>query len=213
MCGVTNTDFVIGDVRRLGSLVGLSDSYDVVICLECIEHILDDLKLVRDMAAKIKPGGRLLLTTPNYFYVPISPGDRGPFRAEETGWHVRRGYTAAMLTELCQLSGLTCSEITYCSGFVSQKVTAVWRQAGRLPGGAAVRWALTLPLRLVAAGFPDHVFGKAIGWPFFSICLEAYKPRFGEPRLWKDSDSGTRLFGEVRRGWESRLERIDGRED
>jgi SAM-dependent methyltransferase len=178
ICNVSGADFVIGDVRRLDVMEGLQPSYDVVICLECIEHILDDRKLFRDMAHKLKPGGRLLVTTPNYYYIPISRGDRGPFLKEETGWHVRRGYTPEMLTELCRQSGLICGEISYCGGIVSQKATGLWRLAEWLPGGAAVRWLATLPLRVLPFVLADGPVTRALGLPFFSICLEAYKPRF-----------------------------------
>ena len=126
--------FVTGDARRLDVIPDLEAGYDVVICLECVEHILDDRKLFCDLAEKIKPGGRLLLTTPNYYYVPITKEDRGPFLTEETGWHVRRGYTPEMLAELCGRSKLVCGEISYCSGVVSQRwpcvasrLSAVWR--------------------------------------------------------------------------------------
>ena len=67
------------------------EQFDVAICTENIEHILNDFKLVRDIADCLKPGGRLLLTTPNYNYRAITSNDNGPFCATETGGHVRRG--------------------------------------------------------------------------------------------------------------------------
>jgi 2-polyprenyl-3-methyl-5-hydroxy-6-metoxy-1,4-benzoquinol methylase len=173
--------FVIGDVRKLDVIDGVRGPYDVVICLECIEHILDDLRLFREMADRLNPGGRLLLTTPNYYYQPISHSDRGPFSKVEDGWHVRRGYTPAMLEELCRQAGLVSGEITDCSGFVSQKVTSVWRSLGRVLRSPGIHWVVTLPLRGLPILLVDDLLTHAIGWPFFSICLEAYKPRFAPP--------------------------------
>lgn len=178
MCNAADAGFVTGDARKLDSIAGLQDNYDVIICLECVEHIIDDGKLFCDMATRLKPGGRLLLTTPNYYYHPISASDRGPFLTEETGWHVRRGYTAPMLRELCARSGLICQEVTFCGGYLSQKITKLWRAAASLPGGSGIRWGLTLPLRAVPVLLPDTCFTRLLNWPFFSICLEAYKPRF-----------------------------------
>jgi 2-polyprenyl-3-methyl-5-hydroxy-6-metoxy-1,4-benzoquinol methylase len=178
ICGVSSSDFVIGDVRRLDSIDALAPAYDVVICLECVEHILDDRKLFRDMAARLKPGGRLLLTTPNYFYLPISKYELGPWQKTEEAWHVRRGYSPDMLRELCHTAGLTCSEVSYCSGIVSQKVTWFWRATRSLPGGAGVHWLLTFPFRLLAAIVPDEWITRAMGLPLYSIGLEASKPRF-----------------------------------
>lgn len=177
-CGAETASFVIGDVRNLDSMPDLDRDYDVAICLECTEHILNDKKLFQDMAARLKPGGRLLLTTPNYYYVPLDKLDRGPFMTEETGWHVRRGYTAAMLAELCRHSGFDDFDVSYCSGFLSQSVTSIWRMLSRLPGGTALAWIVTLPLRLFPALLPDRWLTRLLGWPFYSICLEAHKPRF-----------------------------------
>lgn len=180
LCRAPSARFVVGDVRRLDALTELDASYDVVICLECVEHILDDLKLFRDMADRIKPGGRLLLTTPNLYYHPINRDDRGPFLPEETGGHVRRGYSPAMLEELCREAGLVIAEVSYCSGLVSQKMTGLWRWATFLPIGSALRWLLTLPLRAMPYLLADGLLTRATGWPWLSICLEAYKPRFGQ---------------------------------
>ena len=178
LCGETKAVFVIGDVRQLDAIPSLRSDYDVAVCLECIEHILDDRKLIRDIANRLKPGGRLLLTTPNYFFHPITKADAGPFQTEEKGWHVRRGYTRAMFEELCRDAGLVVEEVSFCSGFFSQKVTQLWRYAGHLPGGAAVRWAITLPMRMLPLVLPDTWLSQLLGWPFFSIGLHAYKPRF-----------------------------------
>ncbi|TWU25796.1 class I SAM-dependent methyltransferase [Bythopirellula polymerisocia] len=178
LCHAEKSSFVIGDVRELGELQNLKDNYDCVICLECVEHILNDLKLFRDLADRIKPGGRLLLSTPHYYYLPMSDEDLGPFLTEETGWHVRRGYTSAMLLELCETAGLHHGEISYCSGFISQMVTRFWRTCNRLPGGTALGFVLTLPLRLLPLILPDRWITQVLRWPFYSICLEAYKPRF-----------------------------------
>jgi 2-polyprenyl-3-methyl-5-hydroxy-6-metoxy-1,4-benzoquinol methylase len=199
LCGVSGASFVTGDVRRLDVIPGLESGYDVVICLECIEHILDDRKLFRDIAEKIKPGGRLLLTTPNYYYVPITREDRGPFLTEETSAHVRRGYTPEMLAELCGLAKLVCGEISYCSGVLSQKATGSWRVVRRLFRGTAVPWLLTFPLRLLPVVLPDTLLTKALNWPFFSICLEAYKPRFSPdpPERYLDFRGGCTIPAEV----------------
>jgi SAM-dependent methyltransferase len=179
MCRAEQARFVVGDARVLDAVEGLDIGYDVVICLECVEHILDDRKLFCDVAARTKPGGRLLLTTPYYYNHAIEKADQGPFSTAETGWHVRRGYTPAMLRELCGQSGFTSCELTYCGGFLSQLATKIWRAAQRLPGGVGVTWLLTLPLRLIPAVLPDRLLTRCLGWPFSSICLEAYKPRFG----------------------------------
>jgi ubiquinone biosynthesis O-methyltransferase len=41
-------------------------SFDVVVCCECLEHLPDPLKALREMARVLRPGGTLVLTTENY---------------------------------------------------------------------------------------------------------------------------------------------------
>jgi SAM-dependent methyltransferase len=175
MCRASNARFRVCDVRHLDKESDLIGQFDVIVCLETIEHILDDRKLMHDMEHCLRPGGRLLLTTPYYFYRAITRSDNGPFPTVETGWHVRRGYTTAMLTELCQIAGLTVQEISYCSGFVSQKITWLMRTISKF--SLRFGWLSVLPLRVLPLML-DRMITVLTRWPYFSICLEAYKPRF-----------------------------------
>jgi ubiquinone/menaquinone biosynthesis C-methylase UbiE len=54
---------VQGDVQRLPFA---DNSFDRVIDCETIEHVPDDQSALREMFRVAKPGGGLLLTTPNY---------------------------------------------------------------------------------------------------------------------------------------------------
>ena len=176
LCGIENVEFPILDVRDLDRCENLKGKFDFILCFENIEHILDDSKLMRDMALCLKPGGRLLLTTPNYYFRAITAGgENGPYLSEETGGHVRRGYSEAMLRELCRNANLEAEEISSCSGFLSQKVTALWRVIGKSSVG--VQFVLTLPLRVLPP-ILDPLISKLTNWPNYSICLVAYKPRW-----------------------------------
>ena len=173
ICKVSEISFPILDVRKLDQRVDLLGQFEFAICCENIEHIIDDHKLMKDIAALLKPGGRLLLTAPFYFYRAITPKENGPFLNIEDGRHVRRGYTSAMLTELCDDAGLMVEEFGSCSGFFAQKITALMR----ILKPRIFSWGVVLPLRLL-----PPVLDKAIaywcGWPDYSISLVAYKPRF-----------------------------------
>jgi 2-polyprenyl-3-methyl-5-hydroxy-6-metoxy-1,4-benzoquinol methylase len=173
MCGDKTSSFEVLDVRRLDSRPDFRGVFDVILCTEVIEHIADDGKLIRDMAACLKPGGRLLLTTPYEHYRAITASDEGPFIMDrEDGWHVRRGYTEARLQELCQAAGLSVDAFSYCSGILSQKITFLLRtlsRVHRLVGLAAI-----LPLRILPPLF-DPWLTKSLGWPCYSICLEAHR--------------------------------------
>ena len=103
---IDNANFPICDVRKLDQQKDLINKFDFVINFENIEHILDDKKLMIDLANCLKPGGRLLLTTPYFHYLAMTKEDNGPFNKVEDGAHVIRGYSKQMLMELCEKAGL-----------------------------------------------------------------------------------------------------------
>lgn len=177
LCDADTAKFEQCDVRFLARREDFHGRFDYAICCENIEHILDDRALVRAMAACLKPGGRLLLTSPNRYYRATTAGELGPFSPVEDGSHVRRGYSRASLVDTLRGSGLVVEEFDSCSGFFSQKTTALLRQfRGR---SYLVGWALTLPLRPFIP-LLDALARKISRYPDFSICLEAYKPRDSE---------------------------------
>jgi SAM-dependent methyltransferase len=171
MCGATGATFDILDVRDLDTREDFAGLFDVVMCTECIEHIRDDGKLMRDLAVCLKPGGRLLLTTPYEHYRAITRSDEGPFLIDRTdGWHVRRGYTEVRLKKLCDSAGLSVERFSYCSGILSQKITFVLRALSKVH--PLLGWAAILPLRPLPPLF-DAWITKLVRWPCYSICLEA----------------------------------------
>lgn len=174
ICNAKNAKFEVLDVRNLNSSEELFGQYDVAICFENIEHVLNDSKLLVDIAKCLKPGGRLLLTTPYYLYRPITSGDKGPFSKFEDGGHVRRGYSRTMLNELCISANLIPENISYCSGFISQKITFIQRKLSLIH--PLLGFCAILPLRILPPLF-DGLITRLLGWPYFSICLEAYKPK------------------------------------
>lgn len=172
MCKAPLARFEVQDVRVLDQRHDLRDQFDVVICCENIEHILNDRKLMVDMSGCLKANGILLLTTPNLNYVPITKGDLGPFSKVEDGGHVRKGYSSQDLNDLCVSAGLNVARIGFCSGFMSQKITALLRIAGRIH--PLIGWGLVLPLRVLPLIF-DPWIARMTNWPGFSITLVATK--------------------------------------
>jgi len=173
-CSLKNCTFDVFDARNLSDYC--YSEFDVIINTENIEHIINDINLFKDIYSKLRNGGYLLLTTPNFFYNAITINDNGPFNLIEDGRHVRRGYTKTMLEELCEKSGFKVQEITTCSGFLSQKLTYVLRSLERLIG-LKMSWLISLPLRIFPIIF-DPLIKKITNYEDFSICLVAYKPRF-----------------------------------
>jgi SAM-dependent methyltransferase len=172
ICRAANACFETLDLRFLDQRSDLHNGFDIAICLEVVEHLLDDRNFVQDIAACLKPGGRLLLTTPNFDYRPITREDEGTF-PECEGGHVRKGYTEDNLVELFYQAGLVCDDVSYCTGFLSQKITWIYRTLGRIHPLFA--WAVILPLRVIPQ-LLDSWVTKLLHWPCYSICIEAHKP-------------------------------------
>ena len=161
--------FEVQDVRTLSARHDLKEKFDIVTCLETIEHILDDAGLMVSLAHILRPGGHLILTTPNEAYIPIDAGDVGPFSRVEDGGHVRKGYTADRLRFLTAQAGLEITEIGFCSSWYSQRVTGLLRCLHRYLGYGPA-WVATLPLRVVPTSAGWH--GR---YPSYSICMSAIK--------------------------------------
>lgn len=186
--GLTFADFEVTKDARRAALLGVADrvtfrqfdlrgldaatdlgAFDQVIALEVIEHILDDRKLVRDLAARLKPGGRLLLSTPYKHYRRL-PGEK--LSETEDGGHVRWGYTHEELRELFTAAGLEVEREDYLAGVASQKITAAMRVLERVHPRAA--WAALLPFRPLVA--LDGLLTRALRYPWMTVAAVARKP-------------------------------------
>ncbi len=101
---LNNVHFIQMDVPPLGFP---DDTFDAIVSFQVIEHIEEDEALVKEMARVLKPGGKLILTTPN----KNMSLTRNP-------WHIRE-YRA---TELAALLQIHFSEVTTNGVYGNEKV-------------------------------------------------------------------------------------------
>jgi SAM-dependent methyltransferase len=170
--GVSGIDFRMLDLRELERHKASLGHFDQVICLETIEHLLDDEALVAALADMLAPGGRLLLTTPFDRHHPLLGEQRDP-DTNEDGSHVRFGYSAERLRAIVADAGLEVVSEDYVSGIVSQWLTNLMRRL-TLRLGTPTGWALMLALRPLVV--LDAPFTRILGYPHLSIALCATKP-------------------------------------
>lgn len=62
--GLANLRFEVGDIQAIAYP---DDSFDIAVSCETVEHVPDPRLAVRELGRVLRPGGTLLLTTPNYF--------------------------------------------------------------------------------------------------------------------------------------------------
>jgi SAM-dependent methyltransferase len=170
LLGVRRVGFRKADLRQLDVIAPELGGFDQILCLETIEHLSNDAKLVSDLAGLLRPGGRLFLSTPWAGHRPLV-GEK-PSRTEDGG-QVRWGYTAAELTQLFTAAGLEPVSERYLSGVVSQQLTNLGRRIEPALG-RHLAWALTAPLRLLS--WLDRPLTRLLRYPWLSIAVVGVKP-------------------------------------
>jgi len=164
---VHNIEFVTGDIRALDQLANRLVTFDQIICFETIEHILNDNKLIADMARLLNPGGLLLLTTPNKHARFDSTAALSVY---EDGGHVRFGYTFEEVGALFSQAGLDVAGQEFLSGVISQRIAQFIGNAGRM---RYFVWAVTLPFRLFQLF--DSRITRLLLYPFLCIGVVGIK--------------------------------------
>jgi SAM-dependent methyltransferase len=175
--GVTDLELLEGDLRLLDEMAPELGEFDQVICLETIEHLMDDRKLVADLSALLRPGGQILLTTPNLDHRPTYK-ELERYTWKEDGGHVRYGYRHDVLRELFEGAGLRIEHENHVGGVLSQWFSSLmgWMVLRlRLPLLGA--WAMTFPLRILRP--IDTPLTKLIRYPFVSVAVVGRKPGRG----------------------------------
>jgi 2-polyprenyl-3-methyl-5-hydroxy-6-metoxy-1,4-benzoquinol methylase len=107
-CDITNVTFKVGDLTKPHA----ENKYDLVLCVDVMEHILEDVDVFTYFHRSMKSGGMLLISTPS---------DQGGSNADEhgesfIGEHVRDGYPVEEMREKLQRSGFNKIEILYSYG-------------------------------------------------------------------------------------------------
>jgi SAM-dependent methyltransferase len=169
--GIKGIDFRVIDLREIDDHRAALGLFDQVICMETIEHVTDDEKLVNSLAAMLKPGGQILLSTPYDEHRPLFTEEHDP-SAVEDGSHVRFGYSRERLRGIVASAGLEVASEGFISGVVSQKLTDLMRRlSARL--GLMPAWLIVLPLRPLVV--LDAPLSAVLRYPHLSVALSAVK--------------------------------------
>ncbi|MCE9564916.1 MAG: methyltransferase domain-containing protein [Planctomycetes bacterium] len=169
LVGAKQARFRVFDLRQLGPASSDLGLFDQVIACEVIEHLRDDERLLANLVALLKPGGRLLLTTPSVDHYPVY-GEK--VSEIEDGGHVRYGYSHADLDRLFAEAGLRVVERGYLNGFFAQKLFSCYLRLYRIH--PKFGWVITLPFRPLRVF--DPLLARLTGYPYMSATVVGEKP-------------------------------------
>ena len=113
------------------------DVFDYVVSFETIEHVADDARFMQEVGRVLRPGGTLLMSSPN---ASISAPDGVPLNR----WHVHE-YTRSSLTALVTSAGLQVVEL--CAQGFPPNLRRGHRIAWRING---LTWMLPARIRSAA---------------------------------------------------------------
>lgn len=148
--------------------------FDLVTCLDVIEHIEDDVAMMREIGRVLKPGGAVLFTTPAH---------KALWSVHDESVHHKRRYARRELTDKLRAAGLAPARLTYLNGLLLPLIVPVrWlRDKVVRPKGVTSDFNLDLPAWMNAAF--DLIFRSEWLWLRFaplplglSLCALARKP-------------------------------------
>lgn len=124
---------------NLNDLRMLNMKFDIVVCMEVIEHIIEDKQLLRNIHSKLNDGGKLLLTTIN-----SSSKNARETRVSKTedGGHIRAGYSKGELDLILTEAGFKVEECSSCVGRITQEAILLEQRARELNNNILFRAVL-----------------------------------------------------------------------
>ncbi|MBX3593169.1 class I SAM-dependent methyltransferase [Sphingomonas sp.] len=109
----------------LPELAGVADGqYDLIAVLDVVEHIDDDVAALRAMAARLRPGGTILITVPAHQWM---------WSAHDVVNHHKRRYSKATLTAALDRAGLHWRKLRWFNSLLFPAAVAA-RLAGKMTG-------------------------------------------------------------------------------
>ncbi|CAN5305882.1 class I SAM-dependent methyltransferase [soil metagenome] len=101
--------------------------FDMAICIDVLEHIEEDVKVMKNISDTLKPGGYFLMHSPSHY--SEEDGDE-----DDTfvGEHARPGYSKQQIAEKLKSAGLNPVKVHYTYGFWGHKAWVL-----------SVKWPMT----------------------------------------------------------------------
>ncbi len=151
--GFKNTRFEVADLTKLS----FKNQFDLVLCVDVMEHIEEDVLVLKNYFSALKPGGMLLISTPS----DQGGSDVHDHNHEEgaVGFvdeHVRDGYGIDDLDAKLKSAGFTKTEIHYQYG---------------TPGKISWKLSMKYPIQLLNVSKIFFIILPFYYVIFFPLCL------------------------------------------
>ena len=137
-CGYTNVKFEIADLTK----IEYRDKFDFILCVDVMEHIVEDELVFKNFYNALKTGGKLLVNTPSNLGGSDAHSEDDDSFIEE---HARLGYSKEDITDKVSRAGLEVTDFSYAYGKYG---TVSWRFGIKYPiliAGASKFFILLLP--------------------------------------------------------------------
>lgn len=121
--GAKKVKFEVGDLTKYTR----PNAYDLVVCVDVMEHILEDVQVFKNYFASMKPGAMLLISTPSDQGGSDVHEDNDSSFIEE---HVRDGYNIQEIQDKLKSAGFSKVEARYQYGAPGK---IAWRLSMKYP--------------------------------------------------------------------------------
>jgi SAM-dependent methyltransferase len=155
------TPLVVADATRLPMRTA---SMDQVVSFETIEHVPDAQALVAEVRRVLRPGGRLILSTPNREFGPLERHTSNPFHVREFTAVELREMLASCFSRVQLFGQRPVADYRYVPFLMLESdrrpSALIWKLLVRLPFGLKNRLALALGGRPFYPGEADYAFDR-----------------------------------------------------
>lgn len=151
--GLTNVEFNIEDLTTIQH----ENEFDLIVCVDVMEHISDDVKVFSNFYRALKKGGYLLINTPSIYGGSDVHDDHGE---SFIGEHERIGYSYEDFVNKLSPLGFTPHRSFYTYGFWGDKA---WRLGIKFPMllvNVSKFFILLLPLYFIITLIPTLIMMK-----------------------------------------------------
>lgn len=138
-CGFENVKVQTGDLTTMD----YRDEFDFILCVDVMEHIVEDELVFRNFTNALRKGGRLLVNTPSNLGGSDADSEDDESFIEE---HARLGYSKEDISEKVKRAGMKVESFSYTYGKYG---TISWRFGIKYPilmAGASKFLIILLPL-------------------------------------------------------------------